>query len=620
MKEDLPWFRRIQKKAIAATNAVSTHVDSAVVVAGRALEIVDKKIGITVQIRAVGQRAEEMAQTADQDGRLSDTVRQATSFVNSTAAQAKESALQVANEIGLKERTEVAIGAITTLVREPIAKAMEKSKLDDAAKVAGRKAEEAYGRIRGVVKPYFPPANGRELLLSTKRELAYISACIMQISPSDAEKLASQFGTAIASKMAGVATTGVLLALVNTFGTASTGTAIASLSGAAAANATLAWIGGLVGGGMAAGAALTGGLTVVVGLAAYKALGSERRPFDTLPEHEQRIVQACWLLIAAIDELLAGRPHPLKRETAIELLDNSLLPLRTLLIEQGSAICANLDAKNAIAFRQHVLTDFDRTVIAGFRHFIEEKNVHWDTAASFDYEEYVVGGVFYALMTRTAIDDSTESQLVLAALRRSDKSLAQANEAQLTDYLNEYDAEQLKGVASNVKGIYHEELWVHRYNESHTNSSAQMFGQTNHPGADIQIRDARTGEVIDEFQLKATDSTAYINHHLERYPDIKVLATDEVANRMGEVNGVHSSGISNAKITGKVDHDIAAVTDNTLGHRVEQSAEYALLVSSGRGLIDMLQGRQAFPQAAMQAAKRVGVASAATALTAYLFS
>lgn len=89
---------------------------------------------------------------------------------------------------------------------------------------------------------------------------------------------------------------------------------------------------------------------------------------------------------------------------------------------------------------------------------------------------------------------------------------------------------------------------------------------------------------------------------------------------MGEVNGVHSSGISNAKITGKVDHDIAAVTDNTLGHRVEQSAEYALLVSSGRGLIDMLQGRQAFPQAAMQAAKRVGTASAATAITAYLFS
>lgn len=74
---------------------------------------------------------------------------------------------------------------------------------------------------------------------------------------------AGVIGTA-ASALASSAT----LTLVATFGTASTGTAIGSLSGAAATNATLAWLGGgsmaAGGGGVAAGAAiLTAGAAVV---------------------------------------------------------------------------------------------------------------------------------------------------------------------------------------------------------------------------------------------------------------------------------------------------------------------------------------------------------------------
>jgi len=66
--------------------------------------------------------------------------------------------------------------------------------------------------------------------------------------------------------VAGTATT----SLVAAFGTCSTGTAISSLSGAAATNATLAWLGGGAasagGGGMAAGALVLGGIVVVATL------------------------------------------------------------------------------------------------------------------------------------------------------------------------------------------------------------------------------------------------------------------------------------------------------------------------------------------------------------------
>ncbi|PGN04342.1 hypothetical protein [Priestia megaterium] len=59
-------------------------------------------------------------------------------------------------------------------------------------------------------------------------------------------------------------------ALVSTLGTASTGTAIGTLSGAAATNATLAWFGGGAlaagGGGMAAGTVILGGIVVIPAL------------------------------------------------------------------------------------------------------------------------------------------------------------------------------------------------------------------------------------------------------------------------------------------------------------------------------------------------------------------
>lgn len=60
-------------------------------------------------------------------------------------------------------------------------------------------------------------------------------------------------------------------ALVSTLGTASTGTAIGTLSGVAATNATLAWFGGGAlaagGGGMAAGTAVLGGIVAIPALA-----------------------------------------------------------------------------------------------------------------------------------------------------------------------------------------------------------------------------------------------------------------------------------------------------------------------------------------------------------------
>lgn len=77
-------------------------------------------------------------------------------------------------------------------------------------------------------------------------------------------------GGAALGTAGGFAASGATTAAVMALGTASTGTAISTLSGAAATNAALAWLGGGAiaagGGGMALGTAILGGATLGVGL------------------------------------------------------------------------------------------------------------------------------------------------------------------------------------------------------------------------------------------------------------------------------------------------------------------------------------------------------------------
>jgi hypothetical protein len=83
-----------------------------------------------------------------------------------------------------------------------------------------------------------------------------------RLTASVADVVGAAAAAGAAGTVAGTATVGAVAA----FGTASTGTAISGLSGAAATNATLAWLGGgslaAGGGGVAVGTAVLGGIVV----------------------------------------------------------------------------------------------------------------------------------------------------------------------------------------------------------------------------------------------------------------------------------------------------------------------------------------------------------------------
>lgn len=116
-----------------------------------------------------------------------------------------------------------------------------------------------------------------------------ICASITQTSP----KVQSRMTSAVAAKLGALGVAGGLSGLL-TFGTASTGTAIGALSGAAATTAKLFWVGSLVGGGVTAGAGLIGAASLLGGYFAAKKgkkyLQGNVRSEENLASEEKQIL------------------------------------------------------------------------------------------------------------------------------------------------------------------------------------------------------------------------------------------------------------------------------------------------------------------------------------------
>jgi len=102
----------------------------------------------------------------------------------------------------------------------------------------------------------------------------------------------------------------------------------------------------------------------------------------------------------------------------------------------------------------------------------------------------------------------------------------------------DFTNEEMTGILNSAKGKYFEYLVTDRLNAGKQvgdvilpdGYEAVMADSLNQPGWDLQILDAQ-GNVSDYLQLKATNSIGYIRDTLEKYPDIKILATDEIADR-----------------------------------------------------------------------------------------
>ena len=350
---------------------------------------------------------------------------------------------------------------------------------------------------------------------------------------------------ALSAKIGAAGATVGIFSIASLLGTASTGTAISSLSGAAFNNAALAWIGGSV----VTGGWIVMGAAAMCSVAAYYGsrtmLGKwtgKRRMRQSLDRQETQFVETCLMLATAfrerserkavLDCITAQALHYNLRQEIIEQLDVCIDKVR----EWPSIPLNKLKHRkdNLRELLDALVGLYDDPVAIKVASTIKNSSL---TGA--------VSAVILKLMASDLPSFSEDEQLVLQALRRSKNSIADASEIELSAYVQSLSVEQIAGLKNNVKGIYHELAFQRRENNDGDEYIVELPESTNYAGADVRIINVETG-VITEVQLKATKYASYVREHNEKHEDIDVLTTSEIAKKSSEWP---SSGFSNEDLT-----------------------------------------------------------------------
>ena len=147
-------------------------------------------------------------------------------------------------------------------------------------------------------------------------------------------------------------------------------------------------------------------------------------------------------------------------------------------------------------------------------------------------------------------------QEFIAAIRDRYPDLESASVSDISDFMSNYDAEQMVGVISLIKGKLFERLVTHTENSDNDAWRAYMHEDESYPGSDIIFTNDDTGEIL-EISLKATDSASYIESSLLKYPDIPIMSTDEVAQYFDDNPMIMTSGFTNDELQSVTEQNFA---------------------------------------------------------------
>jgi len=391
---------------------------------------------------------------------------------------------------------------------------------------------------------------------------------------------------ALSAKLGAAGATVGIFSIASLLGTASTGTAVSSLSGAAFNSAALAWIGGSVvtGGWIVLGAAAVGSVAAYYG--SRTLLGKwtgKRRKKKVLDTQEKQFVETCLMLATAFRER-AEQKAELDRITAEALRQN----LPEELIQQLDICIAKVANWPSIPLNR--LEDCKVKLEELFESLAElndkPSTVKKGAIASGPIWTGVVSATMMKLMASDLPSFSDDEQLVLLALRRSNNSLAGAGDLELSEYVQSLSIEQIAGLKNNVKVIYHELAFQSHENLDGDEYVVELFGDTNHAGADVRIINVETGDVS-EVQLKATNYASYVREHNKKYGDIEVLTTSEVATDSSEWA---SSGFSNEGLTADATSSLH-ILDQGADADIAESMGVAAMVTLAANAKSMLKGK-----------------------------
>lgn len=184
--------------------------------------------------------------------------------------------------------------------------------------------------------------NNLELLKDSSAILKDIVSTILQTKDNNFIKdLIIKFG-------AGTVTTTGAFSLASIFGTASTGTAIGTLSGGALTNATLAWIGGSI----FTGTIVLASGAIVTGYIATKFYNGKIRHIEDLEEYEKEIVTASLTIVKIVEEE-SKLNNTVDTEQLYLLFVTAIHPLLMQIYANTDTISSNLNTKYKLAWNSN---------------------------------------------------------------------------------------------------------------------------------------------------------------------------------------------------------------------------------------------------------------------------
>lgn len=170
---------------------------------------------------------------------------------------------------------------------------------------------------------------------------------------------------AAAGTAGGIAAAGATTTLIGALGTASTGTAIASLNGVAATNAILAWLGGgslaAGGGGMALGTAVLGTATagaavlvagVIVNFVGCKLFDDADELANQVDEEEREVSRVCELLKRLKD---ASTTYRTSLEKVEDVYQSNLSASKRIVFEEGKKDWSRFTEREKLVLQNTVL-------------------------------------------------------------------------------------------------------------------------------------------------------------------------------------------------------------------------------------------------------------------------
>jgi len=179
--------------------------------------------------------------------------------------------------------------------------------------------------------------------------------------------------------------------------------------------------------------------------------------------------------------------------------------------------------------------------------------------------------------------DGPIGQEFVQAIRDCYPDLGSANIGEIADHMRAYSPEEFAGVVSMVKGKLFERLVVVHENGDGDAWRAALHADQSYPGSDITFVNDDTGEAI-EVSLKATDSAAYVEHALMRYPDIPVLTTEEVGAMFGDDPRVSAAAMRNEDLTEVTQENFRSLLGRLTPWDVAQGAGAGVAVGASLGL------------------------------------